>query len=63
MKQALRVWYNHIDDYFLENRFVKIPMNILSMQISKIIRYFYCVFVTDDLIFTRSNPNMFEDLK
>jgi hypothetical protein len=31
LKQALMAWYSHIDGYFLKNRFVKCPINMLSM--------------------------------
>jgi hypothetical protein len=31
LKQSLRAWYSRIDDYFLKNRFVKCPINMISI--------------------------------
>jgi hypothetical protein len=63
-KQALRAWYNRIDDYFLKNRFVKCPYEyVIYVKIKEnddtVIVYLY----VDELVFTGNNPKMLRDFK
>ena len=63
LKQALRAWYNRIDKYFQENNFTKCPHeHALYVKIKDGDILIVCIYV-DDLIFTRSNPSMFEEFK
>ena len=64
LKQTLKVWYSHIDGYFLKNGFVKCPLEYViyvNIKMSGDI-FIICLYV-DDLIFIGNNPKMFEDFK
>ena len=63
LKQAPRAWNNRIDKYFLKNNFNKCPYeHALYVKIKDEDILIVCLYV-DDLIFTRSNPSMFEKFK
>ena len=63
LKQAPRARYSHIDKYFLENNFTKCPHeHALYFKIKDGDILIVCIYV-DDLIFTGSNPSMFEEFK
>lgn len=63
LKQAPPSWNCRIDKYFQDNDLIKCPYeHALYMKVSGcefLIAYLY----VDDLIFTGSNPKMFEDFK
>ena len=63
LKQAPRARYSHIDKYFLENNFTKCPHeHALYFKLNDGDLLIVCIYV-DDLIFTGSNPSMFEEFK
>ena len=63
LKQASRAWYNLIDKYFQENNFTKCPHeHIFYVKIKDRDILIMCIYV-DHLIFTGSNPSMFEEFK
>ena len=63
MKQVPRAWNNHIDKYFLENDFNKcLHEHALYVKIKGEDILIVCLYM-DDLIFTGSNPSMFEEFK
>ena len=63
LKQAPRAWNNRIDKYFLENNFTKCPYeHALYVKIKDGDILIVCLYV-DDLIFTGSNPRMFDEFK
>ncbi|KAL5566704.1 hypothetical protein UlMin_029868 [Ulmus minor] len=63
LKQAPRAWNNRIDKYFLENNFTKCPYeHALYVKVKDGDILIVCLYV-DDLIFTGSNPRMFDDFK
>ena len=63
LKQASRAWYSHIGKYFQENKFTKCPHeHALYVIIKDGDILIMCIYV-DDLIFTGSNPSMFEKFK
>ncbi|KAM2778784.1 hypothetical protein COP1_014123 [Malus domestica] len=63
LKQAPRAWNSHIDKYFQENNFIKCPHeHALYVKIKDEDILIVCLYV-DDLIFTGSNPSMFEEFK
>ena len=63
LKQAPRAWNTRIDKYFQENNFMKCPHEhalYTKMENGDIL--LVCLYV-DDLIFTGTNPRMFEEFK
>ncbi|KAM2891593.1 hypothetical protein COP2_009862 [Malus domestica] len=63
LKQALRAWNSRIDKYFQENNFIKCPHeHVLYVKVKDRDILIVCLYV-DDLIFTGSNPSMFEEFK
>ncbi|XP_070664609.1 uncharacterized mitochondrial protein AtMg00810-like [Malus domestica] len=61
LKQAPRAWNNRIDKYFQENNFTKCPHeHALHIKVKDGDILIVCLYV-DDLIFTGSNPRMFEE--
>ncbi|RDX69166.1 hypothetical protein CR513_51753, partial [Mucuna pruriens] len=64
LKQAPRAWNNHIHKYFQDNRFVhcqhEYALYVKKFDNGDIL--LVCLYV-NDLIFTRNNPNLFEDFK
>jgi len=63
LKQAPRAWYNCIGKYFQENNFTKcLDEHALYAKIKDRDILIVCIYV-DDLIFTGSNPSMFEEFK
>jgi len=64
LKQTPRAWYSCIDDYFLNNRFIKYPYEYsIYVKIMKSGDNFTVYLSMDDLIFTRNNSKMFGDFK
>jgi hypothetical protein len=64
LKQTPRAWYSCIDDYFLNNWFVKYSYEyaIYVKIIESGDNFTVCLYM-DDLIFTRNNSKMFGDFK
>ncbi|KAM1744384.1 hypothetical protein ACFX11_011278 [Malus domestica] len=63
LKQAPRAWNSRIDKYFQENNFTKCPHEYaLYVKVKDGDILIVCLYV-DDLIFTGSNPSMFEEFK
>ena len=63
LKQAARAWNARIDKYLQERNFVKCPCeHALYIKIQNVDILVVCLYV-DDLIFTSSNPSMFEEFK
>ena len=64
LKQTPRAWYSCIDDYFLNNGFVKYSYEyaIYIKIIESGDNFTVCLYM-DDLIFTRNNSKMFGDFK
>ncbi|KAE8706056.1 Detected protein of unknown function [Hibiscus syriacus] len=63
LKQAPRAWNSRIDKYFQENGFNKCPYeHALYIKIKDGDILIVCLYV-DDLIFTGSNPSMFNEFK
>ncbi|KAE8683109.1 hypothetical protein F3Y22_tig00111215pilonHSYRG00067 [Hibiscus syriacus] len=63
LKQAPRAWNSRIDKYFQENGFNKCPYeHALYIKIKYGDILIVCLYV-DDLIFTGSNPSMFNEFK
>ncbi|KAE8684274.1 hypothetical protein F3Y22_tig00111146pilonHSYRG00032 [Hibiscus syriacus] len=63
LKQAPRAWNSRIDKYFQENGFNKCPYeHALYIKIKDEDILIVCLYV-DDLIFTGSNPSMFNEFK
>ena len=63
LKQAPRAWNTRIDKYFQENNFMKCPHeHALYTKMEKGDILLVCLYV-DDLIFTGTNPRMFEEFK
>ncbi|KAH9667537.1 hypothetical protein KPL70_021079 [Citrus sinensis] len=63
LKQAPRAWNSRIDKYFQEKGFTKCPYeHALYVKKKDIDILIVCLYV-DDLIFTRSNPSLFEEFK
>ncbi|KAH9679872.1 hypothetical protein KPL71_026314 [Citrus sinensis] len=63
LKQALRAWNSRIDKYFQENDFTKCPYeHALYVKEKDEDILIVCLYV-DDLIFTGSDPSLFEELK
>ncbi|KAE8734503.1 hypothetical protein F3Y22_tig00000764pilonHSYRG00191 [Hibiscus syriacus] len=63
LKQAPRAWNGRIDKFFQENGFKKCPYeHALYIKIKDEDILIVCVYV-DDLIFTGSNPSMFNEFK
>ncbi|KAM2718779.1 hypothetical protein EV1_030652 [Malus domestica] len=63
LKQAPRAWNSRIDKYFQENNFTKCPHeHALYVKVKDGDILIVCLYV-DDLIFTGSNPSMFEEFK
>lgn len=63
LKEAPRAWYIRIGKYFQENNFTKCPHeHALNVKIKDGDILIMCIYV-DDLIFTGSNPSMFEEFK
>ncbi|XP_059668866.1 uncharacterized mitochondrial protein AtMg00810-like [Cornus florida] len=64
LKQAPRAWNKRIDKYFQDNNFLKCPYeHALYSKVSENGDIFFVCLYVDDLIFTGSNPKMFEDFK
>lgn len=64
LKQAPRVWYNCIDEYFHKNGFGKcLYEHALYIKKNKNGDVLYVCFYVDDLIFIGSNQLMFEEFK
>ena len=64
LKKAPRAWYNHIDDYFLKNGFVKCPHEyVIYVKIKKSVDTLIVCLYVDDLIFIGNNSKMFGDFK
>ena len=63
LKQAPRAWNSCVDKYFQENNFIKCPHeHALYVKVKDEDILTVCLYV-DDLIFTGSNPSMFEEFK
>ena len=63
LKQAPSAWNNRIDKYFIENNFTKCPYeHALYIKVKDGDILIMCPYRAD-LIFTRSNPKMFDDFK
>ena len=63
LKQAARAWNAQIDKYLQERNFVKCPCeHALYIKIQNVDILIVCLHV-DDLIFTSSNPRMFDEFK
>jgi hypothetical protein len=63
LKQAPRAWYSRIDNYFKVNSFMKCPHeHAMYVKTKNGDILIVCIYV-DDLIFTGSNPKMFEEFK
>ncbi|KAH9672528.1 hypothetical protein KPL70_017763 [Citrus sinensis] len=63
LKQAPRAWNNRIDKYFQEKGFTKCPYeHALYVKEKDGDILIVCLYV-DDLIFTGSNPSLFEEFK
>ncbi|KAJ4716489.1 Retrovirus-related Pol polyprotein from transposon TNT 1-94 [Melia azedarach] len=63
LKQAPRTWNSRIDKYFQKNGFTKCPYeHALYIKIKDEDILIVCLYV-DDLIFTGSNPSLFDDFK
>ena len=64
LKQTPRAWYSCIDDYFLNNGFVKYSYEyaIYVKIIESGDNFTVCLYM-DDLIFTRNNSKIFGDFK
>ncbi|KAH9672319.1 hypothetical protein KPL70_017676 [Citrus sinensis] len=63
LKQAPRAWNSRIDKYFQENGFIKCPYeHALYIKVKAGDILIVCLYV-DDLIFTRSDPSLFEEFK
>ncbi|KAJ4719087.1 Retrovirus-related Pol polyprotein from transposon TNT 1-94 [Melia azedarach] len=63
LKQAPRAWNSRIDKYFQKNGFTKCPYeHALYIKIKDEDILIVCLYV-DDLIFTGSNPSLFDDFK
>ncbi|KAM2708962.1 hypothetical protein EV2_046705 [Malus domestica] len=63
LKQAPRGWNSLIDKYFQENNFIKCPHeHALYVKVKDEDILIVCLYV-DDLIFTGSNPSMYEEFK
>jgi Reverse transcriptase (RNA-dependent DNA polymerase) len=63
LKQVPRVWNTQIDGYLEIKRFIKYQFeHALYMKKSKHGVLIICLYV-DDLLFIRSNPNMFREFK
>ncbi|KAM1977528.1 hypothetical protein ACFX16_014315 [Malus domestica] len=63
LKQAPRAWNSHIYKYFQDNNFIKCHHeHALYVKIKDEDILIVCLYV-DDLIFTGSNPSMFEEFK
>ncbi|KAJ4709756.1 Retrovirus-related Pol polyprotein from transposon TNT 1-94 [Melia azedarach] len=63
LKQAPRAWNSRIDKYFQKNGFTKYPYeHALYIKIKDEDILIVCLYV-DDLIFTGSNPSLFDDFK
>ncbi|XP_071738725.1 uncharacterized mitochondrial protein AtMg00810-like [Rutidosis leptorrhynchoides] len=64
LKQAPRAWNSRIDKYFQQNGFTKCPHeHALYTKVSKEGDVMIVCLYVDDLIFTGSNPKMFEEFK
>jgi hypothetical protein len=64
LKQAPMAWYSRIDNYFLENRFVKCPYEyVFYVKIKDSGDTLIVCLCVDDLIFIRNNLKIFEDFK
>ncbi|KAH9782617.1 hypothetical protein KPL71_008982 [Citrus sinensis] len=63
LKQAPKAWNNRIDKYFQEKGFTKCPYeHDLYVKEKDEDIFIVCLYV-DDLIFTGSNPSLFEEFK
>ncbi|KAM1651788.1 hypothetical protein ACFX1X_004522 [Malus domestica] len=63
LKQVPRAWNSHIDKYFQENNFTKCPHeHALYVKVKDGDILIVCLYV-DDLIFSGSNPSMYEEFK
>ncbi|KAM2065116.1 hypothetical protein EV1_027912 [Malus domestica] len=63
LKQAPRAWNSPIDKYFQENNFTKCPHeHALYVKVKDEDILIVCLYV-DDLIFTGSDPSIFEEFK
>ncbi|XP_052287365.1 uncharacterized mitochondrial protein AtMg00810-like [Citrus sinensis] len=63
LKQVPRAWNSRIDKYFQEKSFTQYPYeHALYVKEKDRDILIVCLYV-DDLIFTRSNPNLFEEFK
>ena len=60
LKQAPRAWNSIINKYFQENGFTKCPYEHAFYVKEKDGDILIVCLYVDDLIFTRSNPNLFE---
>lgn len=64
LKQAPRGWYSRIDTYFVKQGFQKCPYeHTLYVKVSNKGKMFIVCLYVDDLIYTRSDVDMFDDFK
>jgi hypothetical protein len=64
LKQTLRIWYSHINSYFLKNVFVKCFYEyVIYIKIKESGDTFIVWLYMDDLIFTSNNLKIFRDFK
>ena len=63
LKQAPRAWYSKIDKYFQENDFIKCPYEHALYVKEKDEDLLVACLYMDNLIFTGSNPSLFEEFK
>lgn len=64
LKQAPRAWYSHIDAYFVKQGFQKCPYeHTLYVKVSNKGKVLIVCLYVDDLIYTGSDVDMFDDFK